>query len=42
MDIKGIRWESVYWIDLVEDDMLWAVVNTAMNLVPKEEGGILD
>ena len=32
MDLKEIGWESVDWIDLpVCGDMVWAVVNTAMN-----------
>jgi hypothetical protein len=33
MGIKDIGWESVAWIDFVQDrDMLWAVVNAVMKL----------
>jgi hypothetical protein len=33
MGIKGIGWESVDWIDFVQDrDMLRPVVNAVMNL----------
>ena len=34
IDIKEIRYESVYWIHLAHDsDKGWALVTTAMNLL---------
>jgi hypothetical protein len=33
MDLKGIEWGGMDWIDLAQDREQWrAVVNTAMNL----------
>jgi hypothetical protein len=34
MDLRGIRWGSVGWIDMVQDRNQWrALVNTVMNLL---------
>jgi hypothetical protein len=33
MDLRGIGWEGVGWIDLAEDKVQWQpLVNTAMTL----------
>jgi hypothetical protein len=34
MDFQEMGWESMDWIDLVEDrDKWWALLNTVMNLL---------